>query len=128
MFIIYIVVTVLAAAANAFAATNDFIRPKWLLVNMARVGVAESRLTLLGVLKAAGALGLLIGFGVPLIGTAAAGGLALFFIGAIITHLRARDYWFGSFGVAVVFFLLAVAALVVDLHARGSATLALFVG
>jgi len=60
-------------------------------------------------LKAAGALGLLIGIGVPLIGITAAVCLVLFFVAAIITHLRARDY---SFGLAVVFLLLAVAALV----------------
>lgn len=55
------------------------------------------------------ALGLLVGVGVPLIGTAVAVGLILFFVGAIITHLRARDY---SFALAVVFLLLAVATLV----------------
>jgi hypothetical protein len=33
----------------------------------------------------------------------------LFFIAAIITHLRGRDY---SFGLAIVFLLLALAALV----------------
>jgi len=49
---------------------------------------------------------------VPLIGTGAAIGLILFFVGAIIIHLRARDY---SFGLAVVFLLLAVAALVLRL-------------
>jgi len=57
-------------------------------------------------------LGLLAGISVPLIGTAAAVGLILFFVGAIITHLRARDC---SFRLAVVFFLLAVAALVLRL-------------
>ena len=109
MFIAYVVVTLLAAAANIFSATLDFIRYKQVLTNMARVGVSESWITMLGILKAAGAIGLLVGIGVPLIGTAAAVGLVLFFIGAIITHLRARDY---SFGLAAVFLLLAVAALV----------------
>ena len=56
----------------------------------------------------------MVGIGVPLIGTAAAIGLMVFFDGAIITHLRARDY---SFGLAVVFLLLAVAALVLRLVA-----------
>ena len=65
-------------------------------------------------LKAAGALGLLIGIGVPLVGIAAATGLVVFFIGAIITHLRARDY---SFGLAVVFLVLAVSALILRLTA-----------
>ena len=112
MFTAYVVVTVLAAAANIFSATLDFIRYKQVLINMAKAGVPESWMTTLGILKAAGALGLLIGIGVPLIGTAAAIGLILFFVAAIITHLRARDY---SFGLAVVFLLLAVAALVLRL-------------
>ena len=109
MFTAYIVVTVLAAAANVFSATLDFIRYKQILVNMAKVGVSESWLTTLGFLKTAGALGLLTGICVPVIGIAAAVGLVLFFIAAIITHLRGQDY---SFGLAIMFLLLAVAALV----------------
>ena len=69
---------------------------------------------MLGTLKAAGAIGLLVGIAVPQIGIAAAVGLVLFFVAAIITHLRAHDY---SFGLAVVFLLLAVAALVLRLVA-----------
>ena len=108
MFVTYIVVTILAAAANIFSATLDFIRYKPILINMAKVGVSESWVTTLGVLKAAGALGLLIGIRVPAVGIAAAAGLVLFFISAIITHLRGHDY---SFGLAIVFLLLAIAAL-----------------
>jgi hypothetical protein len=108
MFITYIVVTILAAAANIFSATLDFIRYQPILINMAKVGVSKSWITTLGVLKAAGALGLLIGIGVPAVGIAAATGLVLFFIAAIITHLRGHDY---SFGLAIVFLLLAIAAL-----------------
>src|SRR6266513_2421213 len=112
MFTAYIVVNLLAAAANIFSATLDFIRYKQVLINKA--GVSELWITILGILKAAGAIGLLVGIGVPLSGTAAAIGLIVFFDGAIITHLRARDY---SFGLAVVFLLLAVAALVLRLVA-----------
>jgi hypothetical protein len=112
MFIAYIVVTLLAAAANIFSATLDFIRFKQVLINMAKANVSESWITTLGILKAAGAVGLLVGIGVPMIGIASATGLVVFFIGAIITHLRAHDY---SFGLAVVFLLLAVAALVLRL-------------
>jgi DoxX-like family len=104
MLTVYVVVTVLAAAANIFSATCDFVRYKQVSIAMAKAGEPEARMTTLGILKAAGALGLLIGVGVPLIGTAAAVGLILFFVGAIITHLRARDY---SFGLAIVFLLLA---------------------
>ena len=91
MFITYVVVTLLAAAANIFSATLDFIRYKQVLINMAKAGVSESWIIMLGILKAAGVTGLLVGIGVPLIGTAAAIGLILFFVGAIIIHLRARD-------------------------------------
>jgi len=44
--------------------------------------------------------------------TAVAIGRILFFAGAIILHLRARDY---SFGLAVIFLLGAVAALALRL-------------
>ena len=109
MFNTYLAVTILAAAANIFSATCDFVRYKQVSIAMAKAGVPESWMTTLGILKAAGALGLLVGVGVPLIGTAAAVGLILFFVGAIIAHLRARDY---SFGLAIVFLLLAVVTLV----------------
>ena len=109
MFIAYLIVTGLAAAANLFSAMCDFVRYKRVSLAMAKAGVSESWMTTLGVLKAAGALGLLVGIGWSPIGTAAAIGLTLFFIAALITHLRARDY---SLGPAVVFLLLAVWALV----------------
>jgi hypothetical protein len=112
MFIAYLIVTALAAAANIFSATCDFVRYKQVSIAMAKADVPESWMTTLGILKAVGALGLLVGIGMPLIGTAAAVGLILFFVGAIFTHLRAHDY---SFGLAAVFLLLAVAALVLRL-------------
>jgi hypothetical protein len=112
MFTTYVLVTIAAAAANAFSATLDFIRFKQVAVNMAKANVPESWMTLLGVLKAAGALGLLVGIRVPMIGIAAAVGLVLFFIGAIIAHVRGRYY---SFTLPLVFLTLAVAALVMRL-------------
>src|SRR5207248_9784207 len=54
MFTAYLVVTVLAAAANIFSATLDFIRYKQILINMAKVGVSESWITILGILKSSG--------------------------------------------------------------------------
>src|SRR5215218_9195359 len=92
MFTAYVVVAVLTAAANGYAATVDFTRPEWLLRNMAKARVPQSWLFSLGALKAAGALGVLAGIGTPLLGIAASAGLVLFFIGALITHFRAR-YW-----------------------------------
>jgi hypothetical protein len=118
MFTAYLIITVVAAAANIYAAANDFIRPRWLLGNMSQLGVPESWLPLLGTLKAAGALGLLVGIEVPLVGVLAAAGLTLFFIGALITHIRAHDHSLGN-GVPVMFLVLVVAALVVGIYGQG---------
>ena len=112
MYTAYVIGSVLAAAALTFSATADFVRYKKVLINMERAGVPESWLTTLGALKGAGALGLLVGIVVPLIGIVAAVGVILFFLGAIITHLRARWY---SFGFPGAYLLLAVASLVLGL-------------
>ena len=104
----YVIVTCMAIIALTFSATADFVGYKKVLTNMARAGVPESWLTMLGLLKAAGALGLLIGLAVPPIGMVAAAGVILFFVGAIITHVRARWY---SFGYPGVYLMLAVGSL-----------------
>jgi hypothetical protein len=121
MFTVYVTFTLLAAAANIYAAASDFTRPAWLLANMTRLGVPEAWLPALGALKAAGALGLLFGIAVPLIGIAAAAGLTLFFIGAVITHLRAGDRSLGN-GVPILFLLLALSALVLRIYGAGTLT------
>jgi hypothetical protein len=115
LFTAYVVVTLLAIAATAFSGVAALVHFGPILPGMARAGVPESWLTMLGVLKTAGAVGLLLGLiGVPLIGTAAAIGLVVFFVGAIITHLRARDYA-RQFGLAIGLFILAVSTLVLGL-------------
>ena len=122
----YVVVGGLLVAYLAFSVVADVARYHRVLTAMADANVPESWLTTLATLKAAGALGLLVGIAVPLIGTTTAGismaaaaigtaaavGLILFFVGAVITHLRARDY---SLVPATVFLLLAVATLVLGL-------------
>jgi hypothetical protein len=113
MFTAYIIVTVLTAAANTFAAIVDFRRPQWVLDNIAKWGGSHSWLFPVGALKGAGALGLLVGIGVPLIGIAAAVGLVLFFVGAITVVIRAR--WYSHVRWPVTYLLLAVASLALRL-------------
>jgi heme A synthase len=113
MFTAYVVVTLMAIAASTFVAVANFMRLEFVLSTAAKVSVPESWITMLGILNAAAAVGLLLGFvGVPLIGEAAAIGLVLYFFGAIVAHLRVRDY---SIGPAAAFLLLAAAALVLGL-------------
>jgi hypothetical protein len=113
MFTAYVVVTVLAAGANIYAAINDFIRAEWVLANMTKLGVPHAWLFSLGALKAAGALGLLAGFGIPPIGVAASVGLVLFFIGAIVTAMRA--HWYSHIPYPTAWLVLAVGSLVLRL-------------
>ncbi len=84
-------------------------RVEWLLAALHRLGVSERWLTTLGVLKAAGGLGLLIGIGIPVIGVAASAGLVLFFAGTMATVLRAR--WYAHLPYPAVWLLLPVGAL-----------------
>ena len=75
----YVVVTSITIAVSAFFAIVDFLRCDFVLENVNKLGIPESWLPILGSLKGAGAAGLLLGLvGVPLIGTAAAFGLAQF--------------------------------------------------
>ena len=108
----YLVVAILAIAANAFSGIAALAHFRPILPAMARAGVPESWLAFpIGTLKTAGAAGLLLGLaGVPLIGTAAAVGLVLFFVCAVYTHIRAGDYS-PQFGLAIGFLLLAMATL-----------------
>lgn len=108
----YLVVAILAIAANAFSGIAALAHLRPILPAMARAGVPESWLTFpIGTLKTAGAAGLLLGLaGMPLIGTAAAVGLVLFFVCAVYTHIRAGDYS-PQFGLAIGFLLLAMATL-----------------
>jgi hypothetical protein len=113
------IVTIVAVAATAFSGIAAILHFKPILPGMAKAGVPESWLTFpIGTLKTAGAVGLLLGLiGVPVIGTAAAIGLILFFVCAIYTHVRAGDYS-PQFGLANGYLLLAVAALALDLTVR----------
>jgi hypothetical protein len=111
MFIAYLVVVICTITVTGWAAAADFWGARFVLATMAEVRVPEPWLPLLGALKAAGAVGLLIGL-VWLwpIGVAAAVGLVLFFIGAIVTHVRAGVFYNIAF--PGLFLALAVASLV----------------
>jgi DoxX-like family len=88
---LYVVVTVITAIVTAAVAIPDFIPAGFVLANSAKVHVPRSWLPMLGTLKVAGAIGLLVGLvGLPAVGIAAATGLVSYFIGAVIAHVRAR--------------------------------------
>ena len=86
-----VVISLLTAAITAAIAIADFIPAPFVLANSAQVGVPRSWLPALGAVKLAGAAGIVIGLlGPRALGIAAAAGLVLFFVGAVVTHLKAR--------------------------------------
>ncbi|WP_454198760.1 DoxX family protein [Nocardia sp. Marseille-Q1738] len=109
MVIVSVVATVLAAAAALLAAGIDVFRAEWVRANMRAYGVPDSWLLPLAVIKAIGGAGLLVGLAVPPIGVAAAAGLVVYFLGAVLTVVRAR--WYTHIGYPLPYLVLAAAAL-----------------
>jgi hypothetical protein len=117
VFAAYLTITIVTIAANAWATIADLVPLRFVLATMHEVGVPRSWLTPLGVVKGAGVAGLLIGLlGVRPLGVAAAIGLVLFFIGALVTHVRARVFY--NIAVPAAYFALAVASAVLAIAVR----------
>jgi DoxX-like protein len=108
-----VVVTVIAAALVGFSAVSVFLRAAWVMRPLADYGVPGSWSPWLGMAKAAGALGLLVGLFVPVIGVLAGIGLVLYFAGAVITVLRAR--WYSHILFPLVYVAPVIAFLVLKL-------------
>ena len=111
----YVAVTVTAAVFTAIAAVSYLIRHPYPLSQIDMKRLPRSWVPMLGALLATGSLGLVAGFAVPLIGTLAAAGLVLYFVGALIAHLRVGSRKLVGWA---VFFVTVVAALVVNLAYR----------
>lgn len=115
MHIAYLAVTSLAALMNGYAASMNFVGAEFVKVVADKVQVSQRWMVPFGILLAAGAVGLVVGFAVPALGVAAAIGLVAYFICALGAHVRVRDR---NVGGAITFLLLAVAALVTDVGYR----------
>ncbi|MGW6411404.1 DoxX family protein [Streptomyces vinaceus] len=114
MFIAYAVVAGLLALVLAASATFTLQRSEAIVTNMRKVQVPDSWLPRLAALKAVGATGLVAGLWVTPLGVAAAIGVTLYFIGAVISHLRVKDF---ELAPAAALTLLAAAALVLRVAA-----------
>jgi hypothetical protein len=111
MHIFYIVITILTAAMNLYAASLDFVGAESVKAVAARLQMSRRWMVPLGTLLLSGGVGLLVGFAVRPLGIAASIGLILYFICAVSAHLRVRDRGVGG---AIFFLLLAIASLVAN--------------
>lgn len=112
MFAAYATVTVVASVFTGIAAVTYLTGHDYPKAQADMKRVPRSCIPVLGSLLAAGSLGLLTGFAVPLIGILAATGLVLYFLGALIAHLRVGSRQLLGWA---VFFSTSIAALAVNL-------------
>jgi hypothetical protein len=87
-----VIITVLTAIWVGFSGFSLLRRAPFVAQPLTDYGVPESWWTWLGVAKLAGAVGLLVGLAVPAVGVLAGVCLVLYFVGALVTVLRARSY------------------------------------
>ena len=113
MFIAYVVIAVLLSLMLLMSARGDIIRDPKIIEPLKAIGVRDSWFLPLGLVKIAGALGLLAGIVYRPLGIAAAIGVVLYFLGAVITHLRAGDK--KGVGIPAAIMLVAAAPLVLGL-------------
>ncbi|GAA1579596.1 hypothetical protein GCM10009804_40240 [Kribbella hippodromi] len=112
MFVTYAVVTIFAALLYASAAVVYLIGHEFPKAQMDIKRLPRSWVPVFGVLLAAGALGLVGGFALPMLGLLATYSLVLYFLGALLAHLRVGSRKLGNWA---LFFLTSVAALAVNL-------------
>lgn len=86
-----VIVTALLAALFGFAGLIKIAGLRQSLAIRDHLGVKPVQWRLIGLLELAGVTGVLVGLAWPPIGVAAAIGLALLVLGAIVFHVRASD-------------------------------------
>ncbi|MGW5427784.1 DoxX family protein [Streptomyces sp. NPDC004059] len=110
MHIAYVVVTLLAALMAGFSGAVLLMRADWIVKALTDYAVPRSWWTALGLAKAAGAVGLVAGLFVPVIGVLAGIGLVAYFLGAAVTVARAR--WYAHIPFPLVYAAPVVGALI----------------
>lgn len=110
-----VLLSLLLTALLVYAAVRKLSHRPEVVAQYARVGVPENRLNVLAGLLLAGGAGLVAGIFLPLLGTAAAAALVLYFLGAVAVHIRARDR-----AIATPLVLLGLAIAVLALRMAGA--------
>jgi DoxX-like family len=114
LFALYVTLTSLTAIGAAAGAWMGFTRHRSTVAAANQIGIPPSWMLPLGTLLAAATQGLMAGFVIAPLGVAAATGLVLYFIGAIIAHLRVRDFDLGQAGAFLALSTATLAATIAD--------------
>ncbi|MDA1360729.1 DoxX family protein [Glycomyces luteolus] len=109
MVIALVTVTFVNILFNAIESVANFMQADWVKRNSHAVGVPDSMLPFLGLVKGAAAAGLAVGLFWRPLGIAASVGLVVFFLLATALHIRHRV--FHNFYGPLLFLALSVAVL-----------------
>jgi DoxX-like family len=108
-----LLITILLAAILVLSALGKLRRdPRIVRIMHELLGVPMRCFPALASCQLAGAIGLVFGIWLPIVGVAAGVGVALYFVGAIVAHLRVNDVK----GIGPAAFLLALAAGLLAMH------------
>ncbi|NNM47217.1 DoxX family protein [Knoellia koreensis] len=108
MTITTIILSALLGLGFFLAGTGKLRRAEPVTGTLESLGVTPSLQKTVGALEVLGAIGVVIGLWLQPLGIAAAIGLVLMMIGALVFHVRARDTFKGSVGALVLLVLGAV--------------------
>jgi hypothetical protein len=106
----------LRAQTSPYAVYANFTHARFVTEAADRLGIPVSLSVPFGILLGSAGVGLLAGFAVPGLGTAAASGLLTYFVIALAAHLRAHDF---QLAWPLIYLSLAAAALVTGLAYHG---------
>jgi uncharacterized membrane protein YphA (DoxX/SURF4 family) len=103
------ILSIVLAVFYLVAGSPKVMKSKSSLETRDKLHVDSTLWSIIGVLEGVAAIALIIGIWIPPLGIAAATGLTLLMIGALITHLRANDT---KGALAVIPFIILTAATV----------------
>lgn len=92
VFVACAIVTGLLAVALMGSGAAKLTKVDRVVENLTGAGVPLGWFPWLAVIELAGAAGLVVGLGVEPLGVAAAVGVVFYFVGAVIAHVRVKDY------------------------------------
>lgn len=113
MFLACVVISGVLAFALVGSAMAKLRRMEQVVVPITSVGVPLDWFPWLAGVELLGAAGLIIGLAVPAVGIAAAIGVILYFVGAVVAHLRAGD---STIAAPAFLAFMAVGALVLRIY------------
>lgn len=91
MNIALIVLATLLGLVATFSAFGKYSMNSMVVDNLYRLGLKTQQIRLLATIEILGSLGLLVGIWVPNLGKLAALGFVLYFLGAVLAHVRAKQ-------------------------------------